>query len=98
MTTGVIPDVPVDFHGKHTIRHVVYDTASFNFSEAINTGRAAATGDFLLLLNDDTTVAELRELASRYPQPRSALLPMLHLIQSVDGRISPEEALGLKLA
>ena len=38
---------------------------------------------------DDTTMAELRELASRYPQPRSALLPMLHLIQSVDGRISP---------
>ena len=26
---------------------------------------------------DETTLAELRELASRYPQPRSALLPML---------------------
>ena len=38
---------------------------------------------------DATTMAELRELASRYPQPRSALLPMLHLVQSVDGRISP---------
>ncbi len=38
---------------------------------------------------DDTTMAELRELAGRYPQPRSALLPMLHLVQSVDGRISP---------
>ncbi|PIE21093.1 MAG: NADH-quinone oxidoreductase subunit NuoE [Arachnia propionica] len=38
---------------------------------------------------DETTVAELRELAARYPQPRSALLPMLHLVQSVDGRISP---------
>lgn len=37
---------------------------------------------------DETTIAELRELASRYPQPRSALLPMLHLVQSVDGRIS----------
>ena len=38
---------------------------------------------------DKTTITELRELASRYPQPRSALLPMLHLVQSVDGRISP---------
>ncbi|HJE51362.1 MAG TPA: NADH-quinone oxidoreductase subunit NuoE [Tessaracoccus flavescens] len=38
---------------------------------------------------DETTIAELRELASRYPQPRSALLPMLHLVQSVDGRVSP---------
>ena len=35
------------------------------------------------------TMEELRELASRYPQSRSALLPMLHLVQSVDGRVSP---------
>jgi NADH-quinone oxidoreductase subunit E len=39
---------------------------------------------------DESTYAELRELASRYPQKRSALLPMLHLVQSVDGRISPK--------
>lgn len=38
---------------------------------------------------DETTLEELRQLAARYPQPRSALLPMLHLVQSVDGRISP---------
>lgn len=38
---------------------------------------------------DDTTISELRELAGRYPQARSALLPMLHLVQSVDGRVSP---------
>ena len=57
VTTGIIPDVHVDFHGKHTLKHVVYNTTSFNFSEAINTGRAAATGEYLLLLNDDTTVA-----------------------------------------
>ena len=38
---------------------------------------------------DEATLAELRDLAGRYPQSRSALLPMLHLVQSVDGRISP---------
>ena len=53
---------------------------------------------------DETTYAELRELASRYPQPRSALLPMLHLVQSVDGRVSPKgieacaEVLGISTA
>lgn len=53
---------------------------------------------------DETTMAELRELAARYPQPRSALLPMLHLVQSVDGRISPAgveacaEVLGISAA
>jgi GT2 family glycosyltransferase len=36
-------------------KQVVYQTESFNFSEAINTGRAAATGDYVFLLNDDTT-------------------------------------------
>lgn len=37
----------------------------------------------------ETTMAELREIMARYPQPRSALLPMLHLVQSVEGRITP---------
>ena len=52
----------------------------------------------------DVTMAELRELAGRYPQARSALIPMLHLVQSVDGRISPAgvracaEILGLTIA
>lgn len=53
---------------------------------------------------DESTMAELRELAGRYPQPRSALLPMLHLVQSVDGRVSPAgieacaEVLGITAA
>ena len=36
------------------------------------------------------TEAEARELMARYPQERSALLPMLHLVQSVQGYVSPE--------
>jgi NADH-quinone oxidoreductase subunit E len=35
-----------------------------------------------------TTVAELRELAARYPQARSALLPMLHLVQASEGFVT----------
>jgi NADH-quinone oxidoreductase subunit E len=34
--------------------------------------------------------AEFAEIQARYPQPRSALLPMLHLVQSVDGYVSPD--------
>ncbi len=36
------------------------------------------------------TIDELREIAARYPQSRSALLPMLHLVQSVEGCVTPE--------
>ena len=39
---------------------------------------------------DDATLAELAEIAARYPEPRSGLLPMLHLVQSVQGRVTPE--------
>ena len=52
----------------------------------------------------DETIAEMRQIAARYPEPRSALLPMLHLVQSVDGRISPRgieacaEVLGISTA
>jgi NADH-quinone oxidoreductase subunit E len=35
-------------------------------------------------------LAELREIAARYPEARSGLLPMLHLVQSVEGRVTPE--------
>jgi NADH-quinone oxidoreductase subunit E len=52
----------------------------------------------------DKTRAEAREIIARYPQPRSALLPMLHLVQSEEGYVSPEgialcaEELGLTKA
>ena len=39
---------------------------------------------------DAKTKDELREIAGRYPEARSGLLPMLHLVQSVEGRVTPE--------
>ena len=53
---------------------------------------------------DDRARAEMREIIARYPQPRSALLPMLHLVQSEEGFVSREgiafcaETLGLTTA
>ena len=34
--------------------------------------------------------ADAAAIIARYPQRRSALLPMLHLVQSVDGYVSPD--------
>jgi len=36
----------------------------------------------------EETLRELREITLRYPEARSALLPMLHLVQSVEGRVT----------
>jgi NADH-quinone oxidoreductase subunit E len=49
----------------------------------------------------EETYEQLRQIAGRYPQARSGLLPMLHYVQSVEGRVSAEgieacaEVLGL---
>ncbi len=53
-------------------------------TEAPDAGAAAAP-----VLTEQTR-QECREIIARYPQPRSALLPMLHLVQSVQGYVSPE--------
>ena len=37
----------------------------------------------------EQTRAEALGLASRYPQPRSSLLPILHLVQSAEGTVTP---------
>lgn len=37
---------------------------------------------------DETTRQRTAEIIARYPQPRSALLPLLHLMQSVQGYVS----------
>ncbi len=48
--------------------------------------------------------ADAGEIIARYPQSRSALLPLLHLVQSVEGYVSPDgiefcaEQLGLTTA
>jgi NADH-quinone oxidoreductase subunit E len=42
-----------------------------------------------LAANLEHARAELRRIIARYPQPRSALLPMLHLVQSYDGYVTP---------
>jgi NADH-quinone oxidoreductase subunit E len=50
------------------------------------------------------TYQELKEIAARYPEARSGLLPMLHLVQSSEGRVTPEgieacaEILGISAA
>ncbi|QIK65153.1 NADH-quinone oxidoreductase subunit NuoE [Nocardioides sp. HDW12B] len=52
----------------------------------------------------ETTYAELREIAARYPQARSGLLPMLHLVQAAEGCVTSEgievcaEILGITAA
>jgi NADH-quinone oxidoreductase subunit E len=53
----------------------------------INDGRADGLVDEAL---SQTTYDELLVIAARYPEARSGLLPMLHLVQSVQGRITPD--------
>jgi NADH-quinone oxidoreductase subunit E len=38
----------------------------------------------------ESTREQLQQLAARYPRPRSALMPMLHLVQSMEGEVTPE--------
>jgi NADH-quinone oxidoreductase subunit E len=63
---------------------------------------AAPPGDLPPLT--EQTRLEAREIMARYPVARSALLPMLHLVQSYQGYVSPEgvalcaEELGLTKA
>jgi NADH-quinone oxidoreductase subunit E len=52
----------------------------------------------------ETTYDELKQIAARYPQARSGLLPMLHLVQSAEGRVTSDgieacaEILGITAA
>jgi len=37
-----------------------------------------------------STREQMQQLAARYPRPRSALMPMLHLVQSLEGEVTPD--------
>lgn len=39
---------------------------------------------------DGVTAGRAKEIIARYPQSRSALLPLLHLVQSVEGHVSQD--------
>lgn len=53
---------------------------------------------------DESVMAQMREIIERYPNSRSAVMPLLHLVQGVDDEITPEgmqviaEQLGLTTA
>jgi NADH-quinone oxidoreductase subunit E len=71
-------------------------------TQSSTTRPSPATADDRSL--SEKTLQELKEIAGRYPQARSALLPMLHLVQSVEGSVTAEgidvcaEMLGLSQA
>lgn len=66
------------------------DVAAVSTTEASRTERIVSdSGPGQELFGPDT-VAEAAELVRRYPQSRSALLPMLHLVQSVQGYVSQQ--------
>ena len=94
--TGLIePRVPADGHAGG-------DVASEELVGRLTSAAPAPHGHFTTHFDEpsidygvsetqitDQTVTELRSIAARYPQARSALLPMLHLVQSVEGRVTP---------
>ncbi|MDA3649778.1 NADH-quinone oxidoreductase subunit NuoE [Saccharopolyspora indica] len=59
-------------------------TEQFQFTTTDDAADAADTSVF-----DEQTRSEAQQIIARYPEPRSALLPMLHLVQSVQGHVSP---------
>lgn len=58
----------------------------------VNTGRPSGGGRSRAAYDAETTTrlaADAAQVIARYPDPRSALLPLLHLVQSEDGFVSP---------
>jgi NADH-quinone oxidoreductase subunit E len=97
--------------------HAGGDIASEDLAGRLTSGEHARSGHFTTHFDEpsldysatgtqitERTREELRSIAMRYPQARSALLPMLHLVQSVEGRVTPAgietcaEILGLSPA
>jgi NADH-quinone oxidoreductase subunit E len=58
--------------------------SSPNYGVVPSPDTEAYPADVMARLRDDA-----EQIVARYPKARSALLPMLHLVQSVDGYVSP---------
>jgi NADH-quinone oxidoreductase subunit E len=58
--------------------------------EAWSDGRDAATEPTHLMAFSPSNLDQARELIARYPQKKSAVLPLLHLAQDQDGYVTPE--------
>lgn len=77
----------------------LHDTQASGYLHVDEQDREPYAADVLAKLREDAAV-----VVSRYPQSRSALLPLLHLVQSVDGFVSGTgiefcaEVLGLTTA
>jgi NADH-quinone oxidoreductase subunit E len=56
--------------------------------DPVATQATATPGTFDTSVFDEETVARAQAIIARYPVARSALLPMLHLVQSVEGYVS----------
>jgi NADH-quinone oxidoreductase subunit E len=56
---------------------------------ATGTGTTAALAGVLGAESFARLEADARTVVARYPQPRSALLPLLHLVQAAEGFVSP---------
>jgi NADH-quinone oxidoreductase subunit E len=62
---------------------MAHDTAASGFLHVSPESKAPYADDVLARLHEDAAA-----IIARYPQRRSALLPLLHLVQSVDGYVS----------
>src|SRR3954451_2922579 len=78
---GARVGAPVGDHGVENLANQGHGNTHFHVHSLDLSARAKRI--------DAGRVEELRPIAGRYPQPRSALLPMLHLVQSVEGRVTP---------
>jgi NADH-quinone oxidoreductase subunit E len=89
--TAVEPQGPGARAGAPVGDHGIEDLAGHGHGHGAKTHFDEPSLDFSATSTaiDAKVVEELRVIAARYPQPRSALLPMLHLVQSVEGRVTP---------
>ena len=62
---------------------MAHDVSASGFLHVSAESKAPYPDDVLAKLHEDAT-----QIIARYPQKRSALLPLLHLVQSVDGYVS----------